>query len=85
MTTAAPSKRAARIASMNARLKTPTPDELRSLQEHGAESWGEYIYDMAENFGVRIQTAFSLFDMLGENEAFDGFVTSMEDGAEDCE
>jgi hypothetical protein len=72
-------KRLRLIQQMNDRLRKPTDDELRSLREHGAESWGEYITDQADNSGMRISTAFSLFTMLGEDEAFDGFVTHMED------
>ena len=68
------------LAAMNAKLKPPTADELRTLkQEHNCESWGEYICDMADNYGISVDMAFQAFDMLGESEAFDGFVTEMED------
>ncbi len=72
--------RQAVIAKMNARCKPPTEDELKALrQEHHCESWGEYICMMADEYGASVQGAFTLFDMLGENEAFDGFVTELED------
>ncbi len=71
------------IAKMDAKLKPPTEDELKTLrQEHHCESWGEYICMMADDYGASAQGAFNLFDMLGENEAFDGFVTDLEDLAE---
>lgn len=72
-------KRQATIDAINKRLKPPTESELRSLKEKGAESWGEYICEMAANCGVSVGNAFQLFNMLGEDEAFDGFVTHMED------
>jgi hypothetical protein len=34
---------------------------------------------MAEDMGVDPTIAATLFDLLGPNEAFDGFVTTMED------
>lgn len=72
------------IQGINARLTPPTPDEARTLtDEFGCASWGEYIVDQAENTGVRVGTALAIFDMLGPSEAFDGFVTSLED-AEAC-
>lgn len=68
------------IAAINRRLPPPTPDELRSLKEHDAESWGEYIVGKADEFGASVSNAFTLFELLGPTEAFDGFVTSLEDG-----
>lgn len=67
------------VALINKRLPAPTDGELASLKEHGAESWGEYIAEKAAEADISVGTAFSLFQMLGPSEAFDGFVTSLED------
>lgn len=66
-----------------ARLTQDTliPADLREAAE-GATTWGEYVRGHAENSGLDFDAAWALFDMLGESEAFDGFVTAVED-AED--
>ncbi len=68
------------IDAINRRLPPPTDDEMRSLREHDAESWGEYIVGMARECGVSVSNAFAAFEILGPTEAFDGFVTTIEDG-----
>jgi len=72
-------KRLRTIDAINRKLAPPSPENLKALQEHDCETWGEYIANCADNAGMSLTTAFQLFDMLGESEAFDGFVTSMED------
>jgi hypothetical protein len=67
------------INRVNAKLPAPTEDELLSLKEHDAESWGEYLCDLADNMGTRRSTALLAFEMLGPSEAFDGLVTTLED------
>jgi len=78
-------KRLKTIATINGRLKPPTEGELKSLSERHCESWGEYICTEAENAGVHVNVAYNLFQMLGEDEAFDGFVTHLEDAGEEGE
>ncbi len=79
-------KKARQIAWMNKKCRNPTTDELRALKEHGADSWGEHVMNYAEENGMKLSTAWALFEALGENEAFDGFVTELQDCAEfDCE
>ncbi len=68
------------IDAINRRLPPPTEDEMRSLREHDAESWGEYIVNIADDCGVSASKAFLAFEMLGPSEAFDGLVTTIEDG-----
>ena len=41
--------------------------------------WDEYIQDCAEDCGVEFDEAKMLFDLLGPSEAYDGFVTTLED------
>ena len=42
-------------------------------------NWREYVKEEAENFGVPFREAWALFQMLGPNEAYDGFITMLED------
>ncbi len=80
------SKKDRQIAWMNKRCKSPTDDDLKALKENNAESWGEYIWNCAEENEVKLSTAWALFELLGEIEAFDGFVTELQDCDEgDCE
>ena len=74
-------KRQRIIAQINAKEKAPSAEDLRCLKEHGCESWGEYVVNQAEEQGVSISNAYSLFSLLGPSEAFDGFVTELEDAA----
>lgn len=74
-------KRQGYINSINKKEKPPTDSELRSLREHGCESWGEHVVSVAENSGISVRDAYSIFDMLGTNEAFDGFITECDDAA----
>jgi hypothetical protein len=39
----------------------------------------EYLTDLADNMGLDRSLVQALADMLGENEDFDGLVTSLED------
>lgn len=58
---------------------------LREAREAGltdAESWEEYVRGVAEDYGVSFHTAWIVFDTLGPSEAFDGFITELEDLAD---
>ena len=50
--------------------------------DHGHENRQAYLVSLAADTGVDIQTVMALADMLGEDEDFDGLVTSLEDYAE---
>lgn len=39
----------------------------------------DYLDDLADNMGVARSTVYALADLLGENEDFDGLVTSLQD------
>lgn len=62
-------------------LRPPTPKEAQTLRARGASTWGEYIADKAAENGLTIREAFKLFQALGEDEAFDGFVSACRDDA----
>jgi len=46
---------------------------------NGYANRNEYLTDLADNRGLDRSLVFALADMLGENEDFDGLVTSLED------
>jgi len=48
-------------------------------EEYGYENREDYLIGLADDYGVDEETVFSLADMLGPNEDFDGLVTSIED------
>lgn len=51
-------------------------------QEKGYTSRRDYLENLAEDIGVDVKTVFTLADLLGPNEDFDGLMTSLEDYAE---
>lgn len=38
-----------------------------------------YLESLSEEYGVPVETVFSLADMLGPNEDFDGLISTLED------
>ena len=46
-------------------------DDVSSRQEH--------LEDLADQYGVDIETVFALADLLGPNEDHDGLISSLED------
>ena len=46
---------------------------------NGFESRLDYLNDLADGMGIERSTVLALADLLGENEDFDGLVTSLED------
>ena len=47
-----------------------------------AQTWGAWIVDNADEAGEASLRTAILFDLLGPGEAFDGFVTTLQDGGE---
>lgn len=47
--------------------------------EMGYKSRTDYLKNLAEDYGVPYQLVCTLAFLLGENEDFDGLVTSLED------
>jgi len=47
--------------------------------ENGYTSRADYLRCMSEEYGVPLTTVEALADLLGENEDFDGLVTSLAD------
>ena len=48
-------------------------------QENGYANRDDYLTCLSEDYGVSIEDVFSLAEMLGENEDFDGLVCALED------
>lgn len=51
--------------------------------DNGYESRRDYLTQLAEDYGVDIDTVLMLAGMLGPNEDFDGLVTHIEDMIEE--
>jgi len=49
----------------------------------GFEDREAYLRDLAEEWGVSLETVYALADILGETEDFDGLVSSLQDMEED--
>lgn len=47
-----------------------------------AKTWKEYVKMTAEEYDVDLADAQLAFDMLGVTEAFDGYLTTLEDMAD---
>lgn len=50
--------------------------------EHGYANRAEYLRQLAEEFEVPIDVVFTLADLLGKSEDFDGLVSALEDYAD---
>lgn len=50
--------------------------------ENGYDSRKHYLECMAEDYGVPVEIVFSLAQMLGPNEDFDGLISALEDAEE---
>jgi hypothetical protein len=75
-------RRASAIRILNARFGVPSTEAMESLKAYGiadVSGWGEWIVSQADDMGCKRSKAAMLFDLLGPSEAFDGFVTALED------
>ena len=48
-------------------------------QQNGYADRNDYLTCLSEDYGVSIEDVYSLAEMLGENEDFDGLVSALED------
>ena len=48
-------------------------------QENGYADRDDYLTCLSEDYGVLIDDVYSLAEMLGEHEDFDGLVSALED------
>lgn len=48
-------------------------------KQNGYADRNDYLNCLSEDYGVSIEDIYSLAEMLGENEDFDGLVSALED------
>ena len=48
-------------------------------QQNGYADRDNYLTCLSEDYGVSIEDVYSLAEMLGENEDFDGLICALED------
>ena len=48
-------------------------------QQNGYADRDDYLTCLSEDYGVSIESVYSLAEMLGEHEDFDGLVCALED------
>ena len=51
-------------------------------QQNGHIDRKAYLQSLSEEYGIEEEVVFAVADMLGENEDFDGLVTTLQDEAE---
>ena len=54
-------------------------DDNNAYIQNGYKDRDDYLQCMSDDYGVLIEVVYSLADMLGENEDFDGLVSALED------
>ena len=55
---------------------------MNIYQSEGFATRKQYLEHLAEDFGISKSDVFMIADLLGENEDFDGLVTTLEDYSE---
>lgn len=58
-------------------------NEQPDYKAHGYDSRRDYLDSLADDFGIDKQTVYTLADLLGPSEDFDGLPTMLEDHAEE--
>lgn len=48
-------------------------------EKRGYKNRKDYLNNLAEDFGIDSYIVFAVADMLGQNEDFDGLISSLED------
>jgi hypothetical protein len=55
---------------------------MNAYKENGFNSRRDYLDDLADEMGIDKSIVYTLADLLGPNEDFDGLVTALEDMVE---
>lgn len=61
------------------RINTERTIPLDRYREEGAESRYEYLVNLAEYNGISLDMIFTMMDVLGPDEDFDGLLSMIED------
>ena len=54
-------------------------DNQNIYQQNGYDSRDDYLQCLADDYGLPLDFVYSLADMLGESEIFDGLINALED------
>lgn len=57
----------------------PDSDKLNVYKQKGYKDRYDYIESLADEYGVSKMVVYSLADMLGPSEDFDGLINALED------
>ena len=55
------------------------PETMQVLKENGYDNIKEYLHDLADEYDVPYSVVVSLYQLLGEQELFDGLVSAVQD------
>jgi len=55
------------------------PETIQALKENGYDNIKEYLHDLADEYDVPYSVVVSLYQLLGEQELFDGLVSAVLD------
>ena len=55
------------------------PETIQVLKENGYNNIKEYLHDLADEYDVPYSVVVSLYQLLGEQELFDGLVSAVQD------
>lgn len=55
------------------------PETMQVLKENGYDNIKEYLHDLADEYDVPYSAVVSLYQLLGEQELFDGLVSAVQD------
>ncbi len=55
------------------------PETIKALRENGYDGLKEYLHDLSDEYDVPYSVVVSLYQLLGEQELFDGLVSAVQD------
>ena len=55
------------------------PETIEALKENDFDSLEVYLQDLSEQYGVPEDVVYSLYEVLGESEMWDGLVSALQD------
>ena len=55
------------------------PETMEVLRENGYDGLKEYLHDLSDEYDVPYSVVVSLYQLLGEQELFDGLISAVQD------